>query len=86
VHLVDMDAFYLGGRTVVELASRWNDGITVTLLWEPHGDALTVTVQDEKNREAFELDVAPSVALDAYRHPYAYCGRAPTRVVALPSV
>jgi hypothetical protein len=81
-----MDAFYLGGRTVVELASRWNDGITVTLLWEPHGDALTVTVQDEKNREAFELDVAPSLALDAYRHPYASCGRAPTRVVALPSV
>jgi hypothetical protein len=81
-----MDAFYRGGRTVVELASRWNDGITVTLLWEPHGDALTVIVQDEKNREAFELDVEPRLALDAYRHPYAYCGRAPTRVVALPSV
>jgi hypothetical protein len=81
-----MDAFYLGDRKVVELASRRNDGIAVTLLWEPHGDAVTVTVQDEKNGEAFELDIAPSSALDAFRHPYAYCGRAPTRVGALPSV
>jgi hypothetical protein len=81
-----MDAFYLDGRTVVELASRRNEGITVTLLWEPHGDAVTVTVQNEQNREAFELDVAPSLALDAFRHPYAYCGRAPTRLIALPSV
>ena len=72
MHLVHMDALYLGGRTVVELASRWNDGIMVTLFWEPHGDALTVTVQDEKSGEAFELDVAPSMALDAFHHPYAY--------------
>jgi hypothetical protein len=71
-----MDALYLGGRTVVELASRWNDGIMVTLFWEPHGNALTVTVRDEKNGEAFELDVAPSVALDAFRHPYAYLSAA----------
>jgi hypothetical protein len=71
-----MDALSLGGRTVVELAARWNDGIMVTLFWEPRGNALTVTVQDEKNGEAFELDVPPSAALDAFRHPYAYLSAA----------
>jgi hypothetical protein len=69
-----MDVFERCG-TAVELDSRWNDGITVMLLWEPHADALIVTVHDSKNGDAFELQVAPSFALDAFRHPYAYYSR-----------
>jgi hypothetical protein len=61
--------------SAVELDARWNDGITVMLLWEPHADALIVTVHDEKNGESFALEVAPSFALDAFRHPYAYYAR-----------
>jgi hypothetical protein len=33
---------------------------------------VTVAVHDELTGEAFEVEVAPADALDAFRHPYAY--------------
>jgi hypothetical protein len=59
----------------LELDYRENDGISVLLLWNPSTDKLTVSVYDEKKDDAFELDVDPSEALDAFRHPYAYLSR-----------
>ena len=59
----------------VELDSRWNDGISVMLLWQPPAERLIVAVCDTKSGEAFELDVAASKALDVFHHPYAYAVR-----------
>ena len=60
---------------VHELDSRWNDGISVMLMWQSPEDRLIVAVCDTKSGEAFELEVEPKTALDAFRHPYAYQAR-----------
>jgi hypothetical protein len=54
-----------------ELAHRSSNGIDVRLYWNPTDDGVTVTVVDTLGA-AFELDVAPQHALDAFYHPYAY--------------
>jgi hypothetical protein len=54
-----------------ELAHRSSNGIDVTLYWSPADDGVSVTVVDALGT-AFELDVAPQNALDAFHHPYAY--------------
>ena len=55
-----------------ELASRTNDGIEVTLLWEPGSDLLTVCVCDHRRGGYYEVHPDPSCALDAFYHPYSY--------------
>ena len=55
-----------------ELDHRSGNGIHVTLLWHPAADTVTVEVYDETFAEAFRVEVPPSRALDAFRHPYAY--------------
>lgn len=55
-----------------ELAHRSNDGLEVTLLWQPVGDDLTVCVCDEKIGAYFEIHPEPFVALDVFHHPHAY--------------
>jgi hypothetical protein len=57
-----------------ELDRRSSDGIEVTLLWEPRTNRLFVDVDDERGGESFRIDVEPSAAADAFRHPYAYTG------------
>ncbi len=59
-----------------ELDRRSNDGIDVTLLWEPRTNRVLVAVVDERGDVSFELEVDPANALDAFRHPYAYLDRA----------
>lgn len=59
-------------RAVRELAYRENGGVAVALLWDRRTDELTVTVTDASSGGAFELTVDSRVALDAFRHPYAY--------------
>lgn len=58
-----------------ELDRRSNDGIDVTLLWNPRTNQIFVAVADERDGESFELEVDPANALDAFRHPYAYADR-----------
>ena len=58
-----------------ELDRRSDDGIHVTLLWSPHTNQVFVAVVDEPDGEAFELEVDPANALDAFRHPFAYADR-----------
>ena len=60
---------------VRELDRRSNDGIDVTLLWNPQSDRLFVTLEDERRGDWFEIDVDAGTALDAFHHPYAYANR-----------
>ena len=55
-----------------ELAYRNQNGLEVTLLWDPHSDGVCVEVIDQLDGNAFRLPVAGQLALDAFRHPYAF--------------
>jgi hypothetical protein len=57
---------------VRELDYRESGGVAIALLWDRRTDELTVTVTDTSSGDAFELTVDSQVALDAFRHPYAY--------------
>jgi hypothetical protein len=58
-----------------ELAYRENDGLAVSLLWDPADDALTVTVLDRQTGEALEIQVADASPLDVFHHPFGYAAR-----------
>ena len=58
-----------------ELDSRSSDRIEVTLYWSQEADRVWISVVDEKTGDWFEQDVHPALALDAFRHPYAYANR-----------
>lgn len=55
-----------------ELASRENDGLEVSLLWNRSANRVKVTVADLKSDQGFELDVPGADALDAFEHPFAF--------------
>ena len=57
---------------VRELAYRANDGLEVTLFWQPDTDELKVCVCDHKNGAYFEVRPEPDQALVVFNHPYAY--------------
>jgi hypothetical protein len=59
-------------RSLRELAHRSNDGIDVTLFWQPDTDELSVCVCDQRRGAYFEIEPEPNVALDAFYHPYSY--------------
>ena len=55
-----------------ELATRENDGVEVSLLWNPTGNDVFVHVSDEKTGERFEIAVGSRSPLDVFHHPFAY--------------
>jgi hypothetical protein len=55
-----------------ELAHRVSDGVEVALLWRPADDGVLVSVTDRASGAVLEVDVPPTEALDAFRHPYVY--------------
>jgi hypothetical protein len=55
-----------------ELAHRVNDGLEVTLLWQPDTGELNVCVCDRKGGASFEIRPEPAQALDVFYHPYSY--------------
>jgi hypothetical protein len=61
-----------GVGELAELDSRTEDGITVTLLWLRGTKVVVLAVEDRRTGRSFELDVQPDLALDAFRHPFAY--------------
>jgi hypothetical protein len=69
-------AMYLTPADTRELDSRSSDGIDVTLFWSRDTDRVWISVVDEKSGDWFEQDVHPALALDAFRHPFAYANRA----------
>ena len=56
----------------VELDARAGDGLDVRLFWHATSGRVTVSLFDTSTEQAFELDVEPDQALDAFRHPFAY--------------
>ena len=60
--------------TRTELAQRSDDGFDVTLLWarEAGRDETIVCVCDRRDGAYFEIAAEPYLALDVYRHPFAY--------------
>ena len=59
-----------------ELSRRRSGGIEVVLYWCDTTSAVSIFVLDEGTGEAFEVEVDGARALDAFNHPYAYCGAA----------
>jgi hypothetical protein len=55
-----------------ELDRRSQDGLEVTLLWDPQTNEVSVDVVDDRHENSFTLTVDPGSALDAFHHPYAY--------------
>ena len=55
-----------------ELAYRNQNGLEVTLLWDPDSNEVSVEVIDQLDESVFRLPVAGHLALDAFHHPYAY--------------
>ena len=74
-HPREEQAMYLVPADARELDSRSSDRIEVTLYWSKDADRVWISVVDEKTGDWFEQDVHPALALDAFRHPYAYANR-----------
>jgi hypothetical protein len=55
-----------------ELAHRSNEGLEVTLLWDPTRDELTVCGSDRRTGARFEIHPLRHLALQVYYHPYCY--------------
>ncbi len=62
----------ISATEIRELDYRSNHGIYVALLWNSITDRLFVSVHDERGDGSFEVEVAASDALDAFRHPFVY--------------
>jgi hypothetical protein len=61
------------GEDISELSSRSDNGVDVALLWRRCENTAVVAVVDQRNGEAFLLDVHEhDDALDMFHHPYAY--------------
>jgi hypothetical protein len=58
--------------TARELAHRVNDGLEVTLFWQPGTDELLVCVCDQRRGAYFEVRPRRHLALDVFYHPYSY--------------
>ena len=74
-HAEEQALYLVTDTDAQELDSRTNDGIDVTLLWSPQTNRVWISVVDEKHGNWFEQDVHPALALDAFRHPFAYANR-----------
>lgn len=59
----------------IELAHRRGDGIDVTLWWSRSDNTVSVEVLHFATESAFELDIDPERALEAFYHPFAYAAR-----------
>lgn len=55
-----------------ELAYRNQNGLEVTLLWDPRSNEVSVEVVDELDDSGFRIPIAGHLALHAFHHPYAY--------------
>lgn len=62
----------LGGE-LVELSSRQNDGITVTMWWDRENNVGLVTVDDSKDNTSHVLEVEVGEnPMEVFNHPFAY--------------
>ena len=59
-----------------ELAARCGDGLEVRLLWPAGSADVEVEIVDARRGELVVFHVPGRLALDAFRHPFAYAARA----------
>ena len=62
----------MSNAAVKELAYRNQNGLEVTLLWDPRSNQVSVEVIDQLEDSGFRLPIDSHLALDAFHHPYAY--------------
>jgi len=55
-----------------ELAERMSSGTQVRLLWRQGTKQLWIEIREAATDRALRVRVQPELALDAFRHPYAY--------------
>ena len=55
-----------------ELAYREQDGLEITLLWDPRSNDVCVDVIDQRDDSFLRIPVDGRFALEAFHHPYAY--------------
>ena len=55
-----------------QLAQRRENGLEVTLNWDPRSNAVSVEIVDLCDDRNLVVPVAAASALDAFYHPYAY--------------
>jgi carotenoid cleavage dioxygenase-like enzyme len=57
---------------LVELDTRQDDGLTVTLEWDRDSGHTQIVVHDVRSDGLIAFTVAPVNAADAFRHPFRY--------------
>ena len=57
---------------LVELDTRHNNGLTVTLEWDRATGHTQIVVRDTRSDGLIAFDVPPANAADAFRHPFRY--------------
>ena len=55
-----------------ELAQRRSGANEVLLLWYPESDRMELAIRNLATGSDCQVDVAPSDAIDAFYHPFAY--------------
>lgn len=55
-----------------ELAERRSGANEVLLLWYPESDRVELAIRNRATGADCQVDVAPSDAIDAFYHPFAY--------------
>jgi hypothetical protein len=55
-----------------ELAQRRSGTNDVLLLWDPESDRVELAIRNLATGADCQVDVAPSDAIDAFYHPFAY--------------
>ena len=61
-----------------ELARRLSGTVEVLLLWHPDTDGVELAVTERATGVELHIQLPPSVALDAFYHPYAYAAKRAT--------
>jgi hypothetical protein len=79
---LEMKTTALNAPTFEELDYRDNDGLEISLLWNPKNNTLSLFVVDTKTDDIFEIAVQPEQARDAFIHPFPYIEKA-SEVLAL---
>jgi hypothetical protein len=55
-----------------ELAQRRSGTDEILLLWHPEDNRIELLVHNSESGAGFLIEIAPSNAIDAFYHPYAY--------------
>lgn len=56
----------------VELDTRYGDGLTVRLEWDPQTGKTQILVHDARRDDVIAFGVPAVDAADAFRHPFRY--------------